>query len=127
MSRAGAIAAVVFAAVTAVPQWDGRGETGETLPVDDPVTTTLALDVTTTTIAPTSTTTPATPASPLATVPLRTSDVRVLTRIPVRERVVFITIDDGGYISDSLVDFLNRERIPVTSFVMPEPLMWQLR
>ena len=62
----------------------------------------------------------------MTTRPLRARDVRVLTRIPVKKRLVFITIDDGGFISEDLVRFLNRERIPITSFVMPEPLLWQL-
>lgn len=55
---------------------------------------------------------------------LTVSDARVLHSVKVNERVVFITIDDGGYIAPSLVAYLNRRRIPVTSFVMPEPLLW---
>lgn len=55
---------------------------------------------------------------------LAVSDARVLYSVKVDKRVVFITIDDGGYIAPSLVSYLNRNRIPVTSFVMPEPLLW---
>lgn len=79
---------------------------------------------TSTSVAATSTT--STISTTTTTVPLRARDVRVLTRLPVKERVVFITIDDGGYISDDLVAYLNRERIPISTFVMPEPLLWQL-
>ena len=105
----------------------------ESVPAES--TTTMPTETTvppeTTVPAPTTTSPPST--VPPSTVPLSTTttvlrarDVRVLTRIPTKKRVVFITIDDGGFISDDLVAFLNRERIPVTSFVMPEPLLWQI-
>lgn len=55
---------------------------------------------------------------------LAVSDARVLYSVRVKDPVVFITIDDGGYIAPSLVRYLNANRIPVTSFVMPEPLQW---
>lgn len=128
--------AMVLLVTAVAPRTVTRVATGETVP---PSTSTT--EVSATVPEPTSTTVPAT-ASPTtvtvpamstvpvpttsSTVPLRASDVRVLTRLPVRKRVVFITIDDGGFISNELVAFLNRERIPVTTFVMPEPLMWQL-
>ena len=62
---------------------------------------------------------------PVTSTVLRARDVRVLYRLPVKKKVVFITIDDGGFISDALVRYLNTNHIPVTSFVMPEPLVWQ--
>lgn len=123
-----AAALVILPAVAAGP---GRAAVG-TLD-SSPGTTiesTIPSPVTTSTesVPPAPTTTSALPvATTTTTVVLRTRDVRVLTRLPVKERVVFITIDDGGFIPDDLVGFLNRERIPVTSFVMPEPLLWQLR
>lgn len=55
---------------------------------------------------------------------LKVADARILYSLKVDKRVVFITIDDGGYIAPSLVRYLNANRIPVTSFVMPEPLLW---
>ena len=103
--------------------------TSTVAPVDTSTTTETAPTTSTsssTTVTP-STSTSTTPSSvPVTTRPLRARDVRVLTRIPVKKRLVFITIDDGGFISEDLVRFLNRERIPITSFVMPEPLLWQL-
>lgn len=63
--------------------------------------------------------------STTTTAPIRLRDVRVIKRVKTNKRVVFITIDDGGYVSPSLVRYLNRERIPITSFVLPEPLLWQ--
>ena len=77
---------------------------------------------------PASTTVPAsttTVRSTTTTTIVRLRDVRVIKRVRTNKRVVFITIDDGGYISPSLVRYLNRERIPITSFVMPGPLQWQ--
>lgn len=110
----GAFASVVVALVLLVTVIDAGAE-GHPVRAEDTVVapTTSELESTTTTVAPTTTV-------------LRPRDVRILTRLHVKKRVVFITIDDGGFISDDLVAFLNRERIPITSFVMPEPLLWQL-
>lgn len=91
---------------------------GDSVPVTEPSTTTQAP----TTTVPASTTT-AVP--PTTTVPLRARDVRVLYRLPVRARVFFITIDDGGFVSPDLVRYLNANHVPATSFVMPGPLVWQ--
>ena len=118
---------------------EGRVTTQDSLPATtEPTTVPATASVPTTEVptteVPTTTTTevpttevPTTEVPTTTTTVLRARDVRILTRLPVKERVVFITIDDGGTIPDSLVEFLNRERIPVTSFVMPEPLLWQLR
>ena len=91
-----------------------RAATSETIP-ETSIPESTVLETTTT-----SSTMP-----PVTTTVLRARDVRVLYRMPVKKRVVFITIDDGGYISTDLVRFLNVNRIPATSFVMPEPLVWQ--
>lgn len=99
-----------------------RRATGETVP-DVGSTTTTYFDLQTTVPEQTTTTTSTIP--PVTTTVLRARDVRVLYRLPVKKKVVFITIDDGGFISDSLVRYLNTHHIPVTSFVMPEPLVWQ--
>lgn len=86
-------------------------------------TTEVATSVVESTSTIPETTTSARP-TPTTTVVTR-RDVRVLTSVRVKKRVAFITIDDGGYISPALVTYLNKNRIPVTSFVMPEPLLWQ--
>lgn len=101
-----------------------RAATGESLPETSVADTTIPL----TTVQEPSTTTSITTSStmpPVTTTVLRARDVRVLYRMPVKKRVVFITIDDGGFISTDLVRYLNANRIPATSFVMPEPLVWQ--
>lgn len=68
------------------------------------------------TVVPTSTTT---------TTIVTRRDVRVLKSVRVKDRVAFITIDDGGYVAPEVVKYLNTNKIRVTSFVMPEPLLWQ--
>lgn len=93
---------------------------------DSGVTTTVTPETTTivpeaTTLAPEPTVTVATTTTTVVT----RRDVRVLTSLRVRDRVAFITIDDGGYISPDVVRYLNANKIRVTSFVMPEPLLWQ--
>ena len=91
-----------------------------------PETTTIAPE--TTTIAPEATTTVPVESTlpPTTTTTIVTRrDVRVLTSLRVRDRVAFITIDDGGFISPDVVKYLNANKIRVTSFVMPEPLLWQ--
>lgn len=120
----GAVVAGVLA--WAIGPTNPREVTGDSTPVTEPSTTMTSPSTTTvpstdpsiTTLAPTTTTT-------TTTVPLRAKDVRVLYRLPVKSNVVFITIDDGGYISPDLVRYLNANRIPVTSFVMPGPMVWQ--
>lgn len=82
--------------------------------------------VPTTTVSPDTTIAATTTSSPTTTTTVVTRrDIRVLTSLRVKKRVAFITIDDGGYISPSVVSYLNKNKIPVTSFVMPEPLQWQ--
>jgi peptidoglycan/xylan/chitin deacetylase (PgdA/CDA1 family) len=52
---------------------------------------------------------------------------RLVTRIDTNDRVAFITIDDGRSVTDSMADFIRDNKIPVTSFVLPEWLkkLWE--
>ena len=52
---------------------------------------------------------------------------RLVTRIDTKDRVAFITIDDGRSVTESMADFIRENRIPVTSFVLPEWLkkLWE--
>jgi peptidoglycan/xylan/chitin deacetylase (PgdA/CDA1 family) len=79
--------------------------------VAEPVETTTPVEETTTT-----------PSTTTTTVVTR-KDIRVLYSIPVKERVVFITIDDGGFMSRDAARYINRNKIPITSFILPEPLV----
>ena len=118
---------VMLAVVPAARRPPAVGATDTTVPATSaPAGTVPTTLVDTTTTAVATSTSVAVTSTTSTTAPLRARDVRILTRLPVKERVVFITIDDGGYISDDLVAYLNRERIPISTFVMPEPLLWQL-
>lgn len=74
-------------------------------------------------VAPETTSTVAVPTT--TTTVLTRKDIKVIYSLRPKSRVAFITIDDGGYISPSLVRYLNSNKIPINSFVMPEPLLWQ--
>lgn len=52
---------------------------------------------------------------------------RLITRVDTDDRVAFITIDDGRSVTDSMADFIRDNKIPVTSFVLPEWLkkLWE--
>lgn len=102
--------------------------------VEDTVVPTTVVGETTTIAPEVTTTIPVESTLPTTTLPITTTttttvvtrrDVRVLTSLRVRDRVAFITIDDGGYISPDVVRYLNANKIRATSFVMPEPLLWQ--
>jgi peptidoglycan/xylan/chitin deacetylase (PgdA/CDA1 family) len=80
----------------------------------EPVDTTTPVEETTTTSSTSSTTT---------TTVVTRKDVRVLYSLPVKDRVVFITIDDGGYMSREAARYINQKKIPITSFILPEPLV----
>lgn len=43
--------------------------------------------------------------------------VRVIRSLPVKERVVFITIDDGWFPSAPLLQLMRQEHLPVTAFL----------
>jgi peptidoglycan/xylan/chitin deacetylase (PgdA/CDA1 family) len=50
------------------------------------------------------------------------NDSFVVDRINTKDPVVFITIDDGSVVTDELVQLLLKKKIPVTNFVLSEPL-----
>lgn len=52
---------------------------------------------------------------------------RLISRIDTKDRVAFITIDDGRSVTNSMADFIKDNKIPVTSFVLPEWLkkLWE--
>ena len=56
------------------------------------------------------------------TVPLTSRDVKVWYRIPTRDKVVFITIDDGFTVTPELARVLRRNKVPITTFAMPGPM-----
>lgn len=57
-----------------------------------------------------------------STVPLTSKDVKEWYRIPTRDKVVFITIDDGFTVTKELARVLRRHKVPITTFAMPRPL-----
>ena len=67
----------------------------------------------------TTTTTPPTSDPTTTTVPLTARDVRVIYNVPTRDKVVFITIDDGFSPTGELARVIRKYRIPVTTFAMP--------
>ena len=46
----------------------------------------------------------------------------VIYHVQTKDPVVFITIDDGSVVTDGLVQLLLKKNIPVTNFVLSEPL-----
>jgi peptidoglycan/xylan/chitin deacetylase (PgdA/CDA1 family) len=81
------------------------------LSVAEPVDSTVPIEDTTSTSSTTTTTV------------VTRKDVRVLYSLPVKDRVVFITIDDGGFMSRDAARYINQNKIPITSFILPEPLV----
>lgn len=57
----------------------------------------------------------------------RPSKARLITRVDTEDRVAFITIDDGRSVTESMAEFIRDNKIPVTSFVLPEWLkkLWE--
>lgn len=47
------------------------------------------------------------------------SDVKVTYKVKTRDKVVFITIDDGFHISPELAKIIRRNKVPITTFAMP--------
>ena len=74
-------------------------------------------ETTTTTLPPEPATTNA-PTTTIAT-PLTARDVKVVYRVPTKDRVVFITIDDGFTTTPALAEVIRRNRVPITTFAMP--------
>jgi peptidoglycan/xylan/chitin deacetylase (PgdA/CDA1 family) len=72
-------------------------------PSQDPGSTTTTTTTTTTTIAPI----------------LTSKDVKVTYKVNTKDKVVFITIDDGFHVSPELARIIRRHKVPVTTFAMP--------
>ena len=53
---------------------------------------------------------------------LRTRDIKVTSRVRTKDKVVFITIDDGFTPTDELAKLLKRHKIPVTTFAKPRQI-----
>lgn len=66
---------------------------------------------------------PTTPTTTTTTTePLQTDDVRVVSRVKTRDKVVFITIDDGFSPTSELARILRTKKVPVTTFAKPSQL-----
>ena len=57
---------------------------------------------------------------------LRPKDIVKISRIRTNKSVVFITIDDGATVSKDLAKIIDKKRIPITTFAMPE-MLWRAR
>ena len=55
-----------------------------------------------------------------------TNDVKVIYNIRTRDKVVFITIDDGVTVSDDLAKFIDDNQLPITTFALAGEL-WRNR
>ncbi|NBR99825.1 MAG: polysaccharide deacetylase family protein [Actinobacteria bacterium] len=53
-------------------------------------------------------------------------EVKVLSKIHTKDRVVFITIDDGVTVSDDLAKFIDNNQLPITTFALAGEL-WRNR
>jgi peptidoglycan/xylan/chitin deacetylase (PgdA/CDA1 family) len=65
---------------------------------------------------------PPTDPTTTTTVPLTVRDVKVWYRIPTRDKVVFITIDDGFTVTPELAKVLKRHKVPITTFAIAKPM-----
>lgn len=50
---------------------------------------------------------------------LTSKDVKVTYKVNTKDKVVFITIDDGFYVSKELARVIRRHKLPITTFAMP--------
>ncbi|MFM8846956.1 MAG: polysaccharide deacetylase family protein [Actinomycetota bacterium] len=108
ISALAAVASCQFSAVDAIAT-----------PVD-PSTTTTVSPVDTTSPITTTTSPPTTSLAPTTTLPILTArDVKVVSRVNTRDKVVFITIDDGFSPTSELAEVIRRHRVPITTFAMP--------
>jgi peptidoglycan/xylan/chitin deacetylase (PgdA/CDA1 family) len=57
---------------------------------------------------------------------LRPKDIIKVSKIRTRDRVVFITIDDGATVSRELARVIDRYQVPITTFAMPG-MLWRAR
>ena len=85
----------------------------------------VAVD-TTTTIVPEVTTTVAKPKVKPKPKVLKGKDVKVVYKVRTKDPVVFITIDDGSTVTKSLAKYLDRNKIPVTTFAV-SVMLWKHR
>ena len=46
----------------------------------------------------------------------------VLDHVKTRDKVIFITVDDGSHLSRETNRYIRNMRIPITTFALPEPL-----
>lgn len=51
--------------------------------------------------------------------PLTAKDVKVTYKVNTKDKVVFITIDDGFHVSPELAKIIRRHKVPITTFAMP--------
>jgi len=83
------------------------------VPVDTTTTTTTVPEVSTTVVKP----------KPKV---LKGKDVKVVYKVKTTDPVVFITIDDGSSVTPSLAKYLDRNKIPVTTFAV-SVMLWKHR
>ena len=88
-------------------------DTTSTVPVDTTTTTTTVPQVSTTVVKPKSKV-------------LKGKDVKVVYKVKTTDPVVFITIDDGSTVTPSLARYLDRNKIPVTTFAV-SVMLWKHR
>ncbi|CAB4665232.1 unannotated protein [freshwater metagenome] len=50
---------------------------------------------------------------------LTSKDVQVTYKVNTKDKVVFITIDDGFHVSPELARIIRRHKVPITTFAMP--------
>ena len=60
-------------------------------------------------------------AIPVAAAPAREPDY-VIERVETKDKVIFITVDDGSHLSRETTRYIRNKRIPITTFALPEPL-----
>jgi peptidoglycan/xylan/chitin deacetylase (PgdA/CDA1 family) len=83
----------------------------DSLPTSTTIESTTTTSTTTTTVLPNV---------------LRPKDIVKISKIRTNKSVVFITIDDGATVSPELARILDKKRIPITTFAMPE-MLWRAR
>ena len=88
--------------------------TSTTVPVDTTTTTTITVPQVSTTVV-----------KPKPKV-LKGKDVKVVYKVKTTDPVVFITIDDGSTVTPSLAKYLDRNKIPVTTFAV-SVMLWKHR
>ena len=54
--------------------------------------------------------------------PAKRKQARIIHSVATKDPVFFITIDDGSVVTPALAQYLDTNKIPVTTFALPEPL-----